>query len=229
MTRPATRRKPIATAIAIVLLSMSAHRAHATLMTFTSRADFEDALDTIVVDDYENSAYAFSQDDAPMSAVLGETDYRTTGFDNHNLVPLTGDGHYYCAGCNGSFELLFTSTSVSGLGLGGVFGVGFEYFNAGTPSYVAFITLGDGATANVPLSFATFPATSFFGFTASESIASIAFGLQSGGATRLGSFGIDNLTIGNAARVPAPSSLLLLSIGLVGIVAHRVKAGRTER
>ena len=62
---------------------------------------------SIVIDDYANPGYVFIQSDAIMSAVLGETDYRTTGFNNLNIV----SGGRYCAGCNGSFELSFATTS----------------------------------------------------------------------------------------------------------------------
>src|SRR5688500_17216263 len=73
-----------------------------------------------VTDDYSNPGYVFSQDDVTMSAILGETDYMTTGFLNWNLV----SGGYYCAGCNGSFELSFLTTTVGNAE--GVNGVGVD-------------------------------------------------------------------------------------------------------
>jgi hypothetical protein len=152
-----------------------------------------------------------------MSAVLGETDYRSTGFANLNLVP----GGYYCAGCNGSFELSFGTTSVTSGN--GVFGVGFNFFNQGSPSYDARVTFGDGATQLYALGFASFPiSTSFWGITSDRQIASISFG-PGGGSSRQGSFGIDNLTIGGAGVIPEPATwaMLIIGFGLVGATARR--------
>src|SRR3990172_7057452 len=85
---------------ALVLLSAPAHAA--TPMYYVDRATFEDTLATIVTDDYEDAGYVFSQSDAVMSGVIGETDYRATGHANNNLVWVSGGGHRYCAGCKGS-------------------------------------------------------------------------------------------------------------------------------
>jgi hypothetical protein len=74
-----------------------------------SRAAFASSLSVSVTDRYEN-------------ALLGETRYRSTGFADTNMVFSALGNTYDCAGCNGSFELSFTSTSVGGSG--GVFGVG---------------------------------------------------------------------------------------------------------
>src|SRR4029078_417679 len=72
------------------------------LMTFQTDVTF-----TVTVD-YSNPGYMFIKTDAAMSVVIVETDYMTTGFMNLNIV----SGGAYCAGCNGSFQLSFTTTSV---------------------------------------------------------------------------------------------------------------------
>src|SRR5690606_13616431 len=102
--------------------------ARAATVTYNNSASFTAELGFSVTDDYENPSYVFIQSDAVMSAVLGETEYESTGFSDLNIV----DGiteHYYCAGCNGSFILDFKSTSVGTTS--GVFGVGFDFFNTG--------------------------------------------------------------------------------------------------
>jgi hypothetical protein len=55
-----------------------------------------------------------------MTAVLGATTYQTSGHLDNNIV--FGTSTTYCGGCNGSFILDFTSTSI-GSG-NGVFGLG---------------------------------------------------------------------------------------------------------
>ena len=166
----------------------------ATPVFYTHRIPFEETLGTMITDDYGTPPYPAGNnyyDDATFSAFLGETDYHSTGWANHNSH-VSDDT--YCAGCNGSFELNFQTTSVTQSGTG-VYGVGLDILlnYAGTP-YWAFITYGDGTTDDIPL-----PAgTSFFGVTAPELIVSIHFGLSGGGSTTDGSFTMDNLTIGNA-------------------------------
>jgi hypothetical protein len=158
-------------------------------------------------------AYGFSQNDATMSAVLGETDYTSTGFPNHNLVP----NGYYCAGCNGSFQLGFTTTSVGDAS--GVFGVGIDILsNSQSLPYHAFVTFGDASTIDYLLP----GAGTFWGINSPLNIASIDFGLINGGTTVSGSFAIDNLTIGSAA-VPAPATLALFGLGLAGLGWSRRK------
>lgn len=188
---------------------------------YTASSDFTSALTASVVDDYSDPGYQFLQDDATMSAVLGETEYMATGFTNNNIV-FNG---YYCAGCNGSFKLGFTNTSV-GTGAG-VFGVGLnfynddDYFNFGGPLYTAFVTFGDGSTFNYDLPQRFFSEVSgFFGLTSDLLITSIAFGLPDGGTTMVGAFGIDNLTIGSGssvAPIPLPAGGMLLLTALVGL------------
>lgn len=131
-----------------------------------------------------------------MSAVLGQTTYVTTGFPNHNLVNHAGTASAdYCAGCNGSFSLGFTSTTVGNSS--GVFGVGFDVL-AASPDEFAFVTFGDASTANYSLS-----PTSFFGITSTLEIRSIDVGLRNRGATISNTVEIDNLTIGCATYICA--------------------------
>jgi hypothetical protein len=184
------------------MLAAAAIPAQAATPTFyTDRATFEAALATTITDDYGTPPYPAGfgiYSDAAFSAFLGETDYHTTGFDNLNFHGVTD---YYCTGCNGSFELNFQSTSVTDGGVG-VYGVGLEIVeNRSSLPYYAFITYGDGTTDDILLPVVAWGgATSFFGVTAPELIESIHFGLSGGDSTtsELGSFVIDNLTIGNA-------------------------------
>jgi hypothetical protein len=188
---------------------------------YSDSTSFNAVLGTTVVDDYENNSYTFVQNNAAMTNVLGETSYTSTGFGNHNIVAIVGStNHLYCAGCNGSFLLDFTSTSVSGAN--GVFGVGFDFFNAGNPSYFAMVTYGDNSTEDLALPNAFSSGLQFWGITSALEISSIHFGLINGGITQNGSFGIDNLTIGNpGTNVPEPTSVLLFGLGLLGLCAAR--------
>lgn len=189
---------------------------------YSDSAAFNATLGSIVVDNYENSGYAFVQNDAAMTNVLGETTYKATGHPNTNYVWLSSGNHMFCAGCNGSFRLDFSSTSVSDAN--GVYGVGFDYFNTTNPLYNAFVTYGDGSTENFQLASAWNPNLKFWGITSDLEINSIHFGLANGGPTKQGSFAIDNLTIGNkASSVPEPASILLLGLGLLGLSAARRK------
>jgi hypothetical protein len=190
---------------------------------YSDSTSFTTGLYTTVVDNYENAGYTFIQDNSSMSSVLGETDYQTTGFSDLNIVFGTGVGgnHMYCAGCNGSFLLDFTSTSVSGAN--GVYGVGFDYFNTTEPLYNAFVTYGDGSTENFALASAWGSALQFWGITSNLGISSIHLGLTDGIDTQEGSFAIDNLTIG---KLPEPAGLLLLGLGLLGLVAARKRQAR---
>ena len=209
----------------ICTLLIATSTVNATVL-YNDRTTFEGMLGSSVTDDYENTAYNFSNSDAAMSAVLGETNYQSTGHPNTNLVvdSISGD-HAYCAGCNGSFLLDFTSTSVGSAS--GVFGVGFDAHSAQVlDAVVAFVTFGDGSTMNYDL-----PAASdmdyFWGITSELFISSIHFGLLDGGTTTVERMAIDDLTIGSEggnASVPAPASVLLLGLGLLGLAANRKRA-----
>lgn len=178
---------------------------------YGARPAFTSQLNASVTDDYSNPSYVFIQSDAVMSAVLGETKYRSTFFNDLNIV----SDQTYCAGCNGTFELNFTATSVGDAN--GVFGVGVDVL--GNSGVFAFITFGDGSTDNVLVT------GSFFGLTSPQEIKTIHFGLSGGGATNQVVFQIDNLTIGNAAaQVPEPASLALLAMALLGLAAMTRRA-----
>ncbi len=154
---------------------------------FTSRVTFEARLSQSINDGYDNPGYVFIQNDAAMSAVLGETTYMSTGFLNHNIV----SGATYCAGCNGSFQLGFLSTTFSSAQ--GTEGVGLDIRgNDSSLPYHAFITYGDATTQDVLLP----NGASFFGVLVPERVSNIRFGLVNGGTTQSGSFQIDNLIVG---------------------------------
>lgn len=207
----------------IVCLAFCLFAGFANAGVILDRTTFEAALSASVIDDYENASYGFDQSDAVMSGVLGETQYTTTGFSDLNLVFEGGGEHYYCAGCNGSFLLDFTSTSVGTSD--GVFGVGFEFFNQSSPLYYGLVTYGDGSIENIAFNPIGLPDLEFWGITSDLLISSIHFGLIDGGVTTEGNFGLDNLTIGSApvSSVPEPASLALLSLGLAGIGFRRKK------
>jgi MYXO-CTERM domain-containing protein len=172
-----------------VIITSAAGRAEAATPTYyNSLPAFQADITFTVTDDYSNPGYVFIQSDAVMSAVIGETDYQSTGFNNLNIV----NGGYYCAGCNGSFELSFQTTSVGApTGVNGV-GVYIQVHSLAVP-YYAYITFADGTTANIALP----GAGSFWGVAAPERIERIHFGLSMGGTTQNGSFGIDNLIVGD--------------------------------
>jgi len=130
-----------------------------------------------------------------MSAVLGETDYKSTGFNNLNLVQ---EDDSYCSGCNGSFELSFQTTTIGTAE--GIRGVGLLIKgHAPNVPFFAFITFADGATENVALPVAG----NYWGVAAPERIQKIHFGLTMGGTTTSGSFVIDDLTIGDVCDADA--------------------------
>jgi len=222
--------------VVTVVLGVSAP-AHADTITYANRLTFQAALGTSITDNYSAAGYEhgdlsdlLNQDtfsNAAMSAVLGETDYQTTriGSQQLNYVMHEAANDYYCTGCNGSFRLLFSTTSVGTAS--GVYGAGFNFINAPstTPLYHAFVTFGNGTTTDYALPFVAsapgVPFAGFFGITSDLQISSIHLGLANGQTTFEGSFAIDNLTIGSQAgaqSVPdAGSSLALLMPGLIGL------------
>ena len=209
-----------------VALSLIAQQAHAFTL-FSDRMGFHNELGTFIVDDYSNPGYLAGDridtptsdlhSDASMSAVIGETQYTTTGISNHNKITNQTTGEFvYCAGCNNSYLLDFTSTSVGDSS--GVFGVGLDIFDGqnvfGT---YAFVTFGNGSTENFLLP----DVNAFWGITSDLSIASIHFGLEDGGTNTSNSvqrMAMDNLTIGSkATSTPEPSALLGLgTLALAG-------------
>ncbi len=210
--------------------------ASAATITYSDRVSFEAALGSQVVDDYSAPAYAAGDiidipgvgfdihTDANISSILGETDYVSTGFINNNIITNQFSNAAYCAGCNGSFELGFTTTSVGNSS--GVYGVGFDTTpNSNSNSFIAFVTFADNSTAN----YATPGSNSFWGITSDLLITMIHFGLADGGTTTNGSFAIDNLTIGsNGSEVPEPGSLVLLGLGSIGVAMIRRKKALTS-
>ncbi|NER47046.1 MAG: PEP-CTERM sorting domain-containing protein [Symploca sp. SIO1A3] len=190
---------------------------------FSDRSIFESQLDNLIVDDYSNPGYSAGDEfnisvfdihsDANMSSILGETQYTTTGGTDNNFIPGQPGDPYYCAGCNGSFLLDFTSTSVGNSS--GVSGVGFDI--EGTAEDVfgtfAFVTFGDGSSDNF---FLPERVDEFWGITSDLLISSIHFGLENGGTNtdnNVQRMALDNLTIGSretATSVPEPASTLAL-------------------
>jgi len=168
---------------------------------YTDRATFEAATSPgFIVEDYSDPAYVFIQSDAIMNAVLGETTYMTTGFANWNIVQ---NNTSYCAGCNGSYELSFLTTSFSLPGTG-VTNVGVDITaNAVNTPYHAYVEFGDGTFDNYPLP----TGASFFGVIEYQNtVVSIHMGLANGGVTTSGSFVIDNLTVGNGCSGLGPDA-----------------------
>lgn len=188
--------------------------AKADTMTFSTSSSFLAQLGAHITDDYSAPGYVTNGvgntselTDAQMSAVIGETTYHSTGFPNFNLVNSAGTpSATYCAGCNGSFQLGFTSTTVGDSN--GVFGVGFDAVFV-FPEVYAFVTFGDSTTASYLL---TSP-TSFFGITSTLEIKTIDVGSMDGSPTTEIFAQIDNLTIGAPAvpAVPEPDGWLLLA------------------
>ena len=173
--------------IGAITLCVASRAEAATPTYYNSLMSFQADITNTVTDDYQNPGYVGNQSNAVMNAVLGETDYLTTGFANWNLI--VGGGRY-CAGCNGSFQLSFQTTTVGTAA--GVNGVGFTVASSDN-TYYAYVTFADGTTANIQLP----PAGSFWGVAAPERIQSIHVGLSNGVSTTGGYFEMDNLIIGD--------------------------------
>lgn len=198
---------------ALLLAAGAALPANATTV-YSSRDAFASQLASSVTDTYESPGYGFSQSDAQMSAVLGQTTYTATGWPNVDIVTAIGSDHYYCAGCNGSFRLGFGATSVSGGG--GVFGVGFDL--VGNTNYDAVVNFADGGASQYTLPTSPFVQNfAFWGITSDRGIASIYLG-HNGQAATDGNTGIDNLQIGASGAVPEPGAwtLMLAGFGMLG-------------
>ncbi|GAA5218831.1 PEP-CTERM sorting domain-containing protein [Corallincola platygyrae] len=199
---------------------------------YGDRGVFESQLGALITDDYSAAGYLAGDSldlatfdihtDGNISAVLGETDYTSTGFDDNNLIVNQRDGDpAYCAGCNGSYELGFTTTSIGNAD--GVFGVGLDLLGTteGVFGTTAFVTFGDGSTANYGLPDRV---DTFWGITSDLLISSIHFGLLDGAVNTDNSvqrMGHDNLTIGAKASVPAPATVVLLGLALIGLAYRR--------
>lgn len=201
-------------AIALSAFSLSLSPAYSTTTFYDNEAALMAALGAYVTDDYSSSYPAgFGiYSNAQMSAYFGETDYNTTGFTDWNIVT----NGIYCAGCNGSFELLFNDTSFTQNN--GVYGFGMNFTNVDTAFlYTAFVTFGDGATQNYVLGHASVFTPGYFGITSDAAIYSVHFAL-SNVATTNGGFTIDNLTIGSlTGAVPEPGTWAMMLLGFGGI------------
>jgi hypothetical protein len=183
-------------------------------LTFTDRATFLHSVGATITDGYDQPIYGYRSDtpllltDAQMSAALNETKYRSTTATDQNLVgPVYGNNPgAYCAGCNGSFVLDFTSTSIGNAR--GVFGFamdiglnggGVNGFPSNTPNpYHAFVTFGDGSQQDftLPDVLNPFGPPAFFGVVSDKEIMSAAVGGPNGALVdRSAFFGMDNLTI----------------------------------
>ena len=229
-----TTRSVFSSALAIGVLSMGllATTAQATLLS--DRTTFENMMATVITDDYSNSGYEFSMADEAFSAVLNETQYTSVNgsfIGNFNPSDNLSDAseQYYCAGCNGSFSLDFTSTSIGNDK--GVYGVAFDYFygpvTTNTPlvELFAFVTFGDGSSENFALSPVDLDAENwnFFGVVSDQLISSLHVGLQNGQPTEDADVGIDNLAIG-AMAVAEPSSVaggVLVALSLLRLNRSR--------
>lgn len=179
--------------VLLAVLGFASEALAATPTTYASRVAFLAAVGTEVTDDYAPPIYPAGfniHDNATMSAFLGETDYQSTGFSEWNFHLDTDE---YCAGCNGSFRLIFTSTSVTSGGIG-VHGFAFDIPGDHTGSYFAYVAFGDGTFQD----FALPQPSGFFGLTAPELVVSVHVGLAGGGARTDGSIRIDNLTVAGA-------------------------------
>lgn len=193
-------------AATIASMAIAALSAGADAATVYANQDvFLSIVGTSVTDGYQDAAYEQPDNvkgtftDARMSEILGETRYVTTGLANRSIVELQSGEGVYCAGCNGSFRLDFTATSVGDQN--GVYAVGFHVVaNQPTFPYVAFVTYGDNTTGNFNLPVRSFqtplPPTLFWGISSSKKIRSIHFGGSSGTTITSGGFAIDDLTIG---------------------------------
>lgn len=191
---------------------------------FSQRTTFQNALSNVIIDDYESPGYlngdivnspgylSIHTNDS-MNSVFGETKYKTTtpfGQNGYNLIVGSGSSHQYCAGCNGSFWLDFTKTSI-GNALG-VFAVGFDITI--DTDYFAYVIFGDDSSQDISLASASY---GFWGITSDKNIKSIHLGLPGGGSTFQGYIVIDNLTIGSVESVPEPASVVsLLALSALG-------------
>jgi PEP-CTERM motif len=206
--------------LAVVAASALTSTADAATITFNSRAAFLSTLSRSFTDTYDTTrgyrpGFSITAD-APFSAIVGQTRYQTTGFQNLNIIQSDGT---YCAGCNGSFNLFFDATTFGTAN--GVQSVGFDApFNQG---FDALVTFGDNTTQLFALSRQS---NSFFGLSSDRLIKSIAFG-PGGQRTQSVSFVLDNLTIGNAVPEPATWAMMIFGFGLIGASARRRRSAQT--
>ncbi len=215
--------------LCLVLLSLLSLPAQSAMM-YMDRTLFSSTLGSSITDGYDNPPYMEDfYNNAAMSAVFGETVYQSTGFTETNTVSGSGDSRHYCSGCNGSFLLDFTSTSVGTSA--GVFGVGFDVFgDENVFGTTAFVTFGDGTTMNYAIPDASTGEFPFWGITDSLLIASIHFGGLDGAPTQVTRMALDNLTIGamgDMSPIPVPAAIWLFGSALLGLAGFRRRAARS--
>lgn len=190
-------------------------------------------------DIYDVSGSHAFHTDSHMSAVLGETDYKAVWPSSHAIFyggSTINRANEYCVGCNGTFILDFTTTSLGDSD--GVFSAGINIsenyilesftfpFPPDTEGRTAFVTFGDGTTQNFSLDLTVWgPETErlmdevFWGITSTERITSIAIGLPDGGITHESAFAMNKLIIGSEiSAVPVPASVWLFGSGLIGLI-----------
>lgn len=182
---------------------------------FTDRAAFEaECTAGTFLDNYEDPLYEHGDiTDLPtldiwsmagMDAVKGETSYASTFFSPPNFSFVTGTvgvDRAYCSGCNGTFRLILTGTSLGTAE--GVHCLGFDVDShaLGTFQRHAFVTYGDLTTED----FLIPGAPSFWGIVSPDRLNNVHIGLAAGGTTSSGSFVMDNLTIGGIEPIdPGP-------------------------
>lgn len=222
-------RKHILVIFTIMLLNIA--NAHAEVVYF-DRASFNASVGTTFTDDFSNPGYGTSDDatiltDAQMSAVIGQTSFKSTFWPDQNIVShFGGVTQYYCAGCNGSFQLDFMSTSLtSNQGIYG-FSIDFSNFygNPGELPYVATVSFGDGSSKDYSLDHGALNESFyFFGITSPLSISRVHFGLAGGLPYEGNSFQLKDITIASAVPESEVYAMLLAGLSLLGFMAHRKK------
>jgi hypothetical protein len=209
--------------------------------TYNSRDIFLNSVGPSVTDDYSSPGYGYDISDAEMSAVFGQTQYRSTSFPNINLVSAErADPTAYCAGCNGSFDLIFTSTTLGNAN--GVYGAGFdivinEAFLGADAS--AIVTFGDGRRRDYALPTISYGPYPFWGITSDTEIKEIDVvgpdGLPSPSndePTRQITFAIDNLTIAaaqDASALPEPSLGVLSGLCFITLTTCKLYRLRSRQ
>jgi hypothetical protein len=202
--------------------------------TYNSRDIFLNSVGQSVTDDYSSPGYGYDISDAAMSAVLGQTQYRAISFPNINLVASElGDATAYCAGCNGSFDLIFTSTTLGNTN--GVYGAGFDVvindgylgFNAS-----AAVTFGDGTRRLYALPIGNYVPYAFWGITSDSEIREIDIVRTDGQPspsndepTQQIVFAMDSLTIASAQKasaLPEPSLGVLSGLCLIAAATFKL-------
>lgn len=176
--------------------------------SYTTRPAFDAECDNQFVDDFSNPAYLHgdvSDSDTldiwtsfGISAVEGETVYASTFFSvpDWNFIVSNNDDPRYCAGCNGSFELDFTSTSYGDAN--GVICAAFD-FQSDMPDTYATVTFGDGTTEDFSLPVGM---ENFFGIRSDNRIASIHVGGPQGASTNDMFLIADDVTIADPNTGP---------------------------